>query len=681
MYPTSGIRPVSAGFRWSFGESVIRFARLGRLMLPGHGSKPRRALIATKGIVRGVMAVPATRWNQEREDDKERVRSQTDIVRVIGDVIALKAKGREYVGLCPFHDDRNPSMTVVPSKQIFKCFVCNAGGDVFSFVMRFYKMEFPEAIEMLAERAGITLTRRSPEVASAPGGVGRNDLFEANRFAVAFFRSLLAHPEHGTSARELIKRRAISPEMVASFGIGASPARSDGLLLTLQSKSLAVAPFVEAGLLKRRDDGSLYDAMRHRLIFPIHDLTGRVIAFGGRRINDEDEPKYLNSPETRLFDKSRTLFALHHASRAIQSARTAIITEGYTDAIACHQGGFPNAVATLGTALTREHAAVLRRMCDRVVLLFDGDEAGRRAADRAAEVFFAEPLDVSIVTLSRFTDAKDPDELLKRPDGADVFARALAGAEGLLEFRFARLRERLAGAGIAALTRGIEEEVGRLVEMGLAGVEPLRQRLIVKRLAGLAGVDEDTIRRIVPAGRGAPGRAARPAQATPGEGELADELERIARGRLSAADHLLGCVLCDPDLHTTLAPDERDLIGPPVYGLALLRQVAQVVFDASDAGRRPDLACVLGEVDDLGVGDAAVALASRVDLETGRDPERLRAHWRACLVRAKQDAALTRTEPKPGTSDAPDNVADRLGKLRAMHDSLGANRRVLPRGD
>jgi DNA primase len=237
--------------------------------------------------------------------------------------------------------------------------------------------------------------------------------------------------------------------------------------------------------------------------FPIQDQTGRVIAFGGRKINEEDEPKYLNSPETRLFDKSKTLYGLNHASRTIQLEKTAIITEGYTDVIACHQGGFTNAVATLGTALTREHATVLRRLCDTIVLLFDGDEAGQRAADRAVEVFFAESIDVKICTLKAYTDAKDPDELLKREDGAEVFRKALAGATDLLDYRFARLRARLAGTGLSALAKGIDEEVARYADLGLRDVPPVRQALIVRRLAQLTGVDESAIRRSIPAGRSA----------------------------------------------------------------------------------------------------------------------------------------------------------------------------------
>ncbi|QYU67639.1 DNA primase [Leptolyngbya sp. 15MV] len=273
-------------------------------------------------------------------EDKERVREASDIVRVIGEHVALKPRGREFVGLCPFHDDHKPSMWVSPAKGIYKCFSCGAGGDVFTFVQNYHSMEFRDALEYLAQRAGIELSRHKPHLGDpashdTPPDIDRKALLRANATALDFFRAILAHPEHGQTSRDIITRRQIAPEMVERFALGAAPDRWDGLLLTLQKQGTDPAPFVAAGLLKRRDSGpGLYDALRHRLIFPIHDQLGRVIAFGGRKIRDEDEPKYLNSPETPLFDKSATLYGLHQAARDIQRARVALITEGYTETIA-----------------------------------------------------------------------------------------------------------------------------------------------------------------------------------------------------------------------------------------------------------------------------------------------------------------------------------------------------------
>lgn len=620
--------------------------------------------------------------------DKDRVRDAADIVRVVGEVVALKPKGREYVGLCPFHDDHKPSMGVVPSKGIFHCFVCGSGGDVFSFVQKFHKMDFREALEFLAEKFGIALTPRKREQASVGGGespfedrgLTRSDLVGLNTRACHFFSTLLKHEEYGKAARDIISRRGISPDMVAKFSIGVAPDRWDGLVLKARHEGWSERGLLELGLLKSRESGGAYDALRNRLIFPIQDQTGRVIAFGGRKINEEDEPKYLNSPETRLFDKSRTLYALNHASRPIQLEKTAIITEGYTDVIACHQGGFENAVATLGTALTREHATILRRLCDTVVLLFDGDDAGQRAADRAVEVFFAEPLDVKICTLRDFTDAKDPDELLKREEGAEVFRAALSASKDLLDYRFTRLKARLKGSGLSALARGIDEEVSRYVELGLRDVPPVRQALIVRRLSQLSGVDEATIRRSIPAGRAARAFTPAPSQMDDATERQLDRqaavttaLAAIRAPGLSLSAHLLGCILCEGNLWLALKDELRDLIIPAAYPHPLLSELAQVVADAALHGETPDLKGVLTHCEDEHVQAVAVALHDRLDRETGSDPKVLHDHWRECVRRAE----LTAPSAAPSAGNL--SLLEQIELKRRQHASLGGNMTILPR--
>ncbi|MEM8835276.1 MAG: DNA primase, partial [Planctomycetota bacterium] len=363
---------------------------------------------------------------REFPDNRGKVLEAVDIVDVVGDSVSLKRKGSEYVGLCPFHDDHKPSMYVVPGKQIFHCFSCGAGGNAIDFVMRHHGLDFREALRALADKAGIELeqARRSGGTESASGsGVSRGELSDANAMAQSFFRAIFDHPQHGAVARTSAERRGISNEMIERFGIGASPDRFDGLLQTAQKRGVDQRVLLEAGLLKRSERGKVYDGFRNRLMFPIRDAMGRVIAFGARRLDEEDNPKYLNSPESDLFNKSRALFGLFEATKAIQRERTAIVTEGYTDVVACHQAGVEHAVAALGTAFTKEHARVLKRLCDRVVLLFDGDEAGQRAADRAIEAFFAEPIDVQIVVLP---DGADPDDMLKQEGGRERFLALVA---------------------------------------------------------------------------------------------------------------------------------------------------------------------------------------------------------------------------------------------------------------
>ncbi|MCC6661433.1 MAG: DNA primase [Phycisphaerales bacterium] len=583
-------------------------------------------------------------------EDRERVRDASDIVRVVGEHLTLKAKGREWTGLCPFHDDHRPSMNVVPGKQIFHCFVCGAGGDVFSFIQKYHKMEFREALEYLAERAGITLSKADREQGTGDkADVTRSDLVRANAAAAEYFRALLRHPEHGRAGREVIGRRAINPAMVEQFGLGVAAARWDGLMLTAAKAGLPVHHLAAAGLVKSREDGGHYDAFRNRLMFPIHDEAGRVIAFGARKIDEADEPKYLNSAETPIFEKRSTLYGLRQASRAIQADRTAIITEGYTDTIACHQAGITNAVATLGTALTLGHAARLRRYCDTVVLLFDGDDAGQRAADRAVEVFIRENLDVKIATLAGFTDAKDPDELLRRDGGVDVLRRAIAGASDLLAYRYQRLRAAVGtGAGPAAITRIVQEELERLVQIGLNELTPLRRRLILRQVAAVAGIDEASIASMVPAGRS----AARTAPATP---------PRTGRSRDETA---LGILLLSPALWESNAEIAAAILDAS-HPDAAVQRIASVAAGAVAEHGSCSLAGVLLALgDDTDTKAEAVALTEHVarTLETDELRARALAEMRAGLP---GDTALTPN--------------DRLRALRTRDRDQGGNRRVMPR--
>ncbi len=610
-------------------------------------------------------------------DDRERVLEATDIVALIGDHLTLRAKGREFVGLCPFHDDPKPSMGVVPQKQIFHCFSCGAGGNAFDFMMRYHGMTFVEALKQLAERANIELTprRRAAQVDQAEPGVTRDDLAAANRFALDFFRTILGHQQHGEVARTLIDQRGIAPAMAEMFQLGAAPDRWDGLVKTIESRGLAMEPFIAAGLVKRRESGGgFYDAMRHRLIFPILDQMGRPIAFGGRKIRDEDEPKYLNSPETALFKKGSTLFALPQAFRAIQSTRTAVITEGYTDAIACHQAGVANVVATLGTALTLSHASVLRRCCDTVVLLFDGDEAGLRAADRALEVLLREALDVRVAVLP---DELDPDEMLKQDGGADRFRAVLAHGADLLEYRYARMDERLkasgSGVGSQARARAIEEEIARLAELGLAELPPIRRQTIVRKLARLGGVDEQTILRSLPrrgAARGATTVVA-PPDRSPDRGS---DYVRASRP-VSAREHAVACLLADPLLSEDFLEQTRDVLNPAAYSSDPLGVVAGVLRDAMQAGTLGT--SLIHSIDDARARQTAIGFVAEVGRITEGKRERLVDHWQECLKRIGQEARGD--QPADQGRGTVESLEQKLERTREKHARLGGNPLAMPR--
>ena len=427
--------------------------------------------------------------------DKEKVQSATDLVRLIGEHVTLRPKGREFAGLCPFHDDKTPSMQVSPQKQIYKCFSCGAGGDAFSFVMNYHKMTFVESLKYLAERAGVELTPWKPE-----GGRGgdadrgpseRKRIAAANESAVGFYRALLRHPEHGREARAYLDRRGVSAEMIEKFGLGYAPDRWDGLVTMIRDKGWDKLGFDKASLIRPRKTGDGdFDFLRHRLVFPIFDAIGRPIAFGGRKLREEDEPKYLNSPETTLFNKSATLYGLHVAKKPIIDAKTAVIVEGYTDVIACHQAGADNVVAALGTALTPEHVRELRRYCDQVVLVMDGDAAGQKAADRAIHVFLTGDLDVAIAVLP---PGKDPDELLKA-GGLDAWQDVIARAQDALAFAFDRVRARLEDAPtVTGRQHAVEDFMDQLIQLGLTDTGGVRRSFVIAQLAELLRLSEDAV--------------------------------------------------------------------------------------------------------------------------------------------------------------------------------------------
>ena len=607
----------------------------------------------------------------------------TDLVRLIGDHVALRAKGREFVCLCPFHDDHTPSMYVVPHKQIYHCFACGAGGNAIDFMMRYHGMTYPESLRHLAERAGIELTpyrgRRSEDGSREEGEASREDIASANGMAQSFFRSVLNHAEHGRAARELLARRGISPEMVEEFGIGAAPDRWDGLVRTIEAKRLPIAPFVAAGLVKAREGGGYYDALRNRLIFTIHDQVGRAIAFGGRRINDEDEPKYLNSPETALFHKSSTLFALKQAYRAIQQERTAVITEGYTDAIACHQAGIRNVVATLGTALTERHASILRRFCDCVVLLFDSDEAGQLAADRALDVFFREPVDVKVGVLP---GGKDPDEVLKSEGGVAKVREAIASARDLLEFRFARMASKLDAAGYTpgsiARARAIEEDLQRLVDLGLHELPPIRKQTVIRKLAKLAHVGEPVILQAIPKGKskgkgsGDRGESAQPA---------------LRRTPSNHAEHVLACLLAEPRLGVAYAEECRDILKEGAYSSPPTARVAARAAELFLSAVGATLADMMNQLDDdAEARETAAAFAVHAEHFCDHDAKRLEEHLRECvrLWRHRRPLHIAQ-EPKNATAGASapggelQELNERLHAERARRQRHGGNPTALPR--
>ena len=354
-----------------------------------------------------------------------RIKEVANIVDIIGEHVSLKRSGRNYLGLCPFHADKKPSFTVNEERQIFHCFGCGVGGDVIAFYMKFHNLDFAEAVKELARRFDIPLSSSSDGESSER----RKALFEINEKAKRFFEHLLWASEVGKAGREYLKQRGLSEKTARLFGLGYAPDSYDSLVSHLRLAGVDLALAEEAGLLVRRKDGSFYDRFRRRLLFPIKDSSGRVAGFGGRIIG-EGEPKYLNTPETPVYHKGSILYGFFHTKAAIREAGFGFVVEGYLDLLSLYEAGVRESVATLGTALTPQHARLLRGLGAEWFLVFDADEAGFKAAMRAAPVFFNAGLFPRVILLP---EGHDPDSFV-REHGPRAFYALKDSAEEIFDF-------------------------------------------------------------------------------------------------------------------------------------------------------------------------------------------------------------------------------------------------------
>lgn len=366
--------------------------------------------------------------------DLEEIRQRADIVEIISPHVTLRKAGRRLVGLCPFHQEKTPSFTVDPESGLWHCFGCKAGGDLFRFVEMIEKVTFREAVELLARKYGIAPLRKADAAVSAR----RDRMIGLHADAARFFQHCLTVPA-ARRVREYVASRGMSDETVKEWGLGYAPPTWDALLKAMRRRGHSVQDLVRAGLAVARDDGA-YDRFRDRLIFPIWDATGRVIAFGGRSLPpqpgaEEQQPKYLNSPETPLFHKGRVLYGLHRARRAMADTGRAVVVEGYVDVIACHEAGLTETVGTLGTALTPDHVQALRRRVSSLVLCFDSDSAGLAAALRGRELFQRAELEVRVVTLP---PGLDPDGVL-RNQGPEALRDLVEKALPITEWELRRI--------------------------------------------------------------------------------------------------------------------------------------------------------------------------------------------------------------------------------------------------
>lgn len=427
-------------------------------------------------------------------DAKEQVRQAISIVDVVGSYMELRRSGRLFVGLCPWHDDSKPSLQVNPDRQTWKCWVCDVGGDIFSFVMKKEACDFREALTMLADRAGVKLVEQQHAKPIEPGSASdKNTLLSCVEWARQQFHECFLKSEIAAAAREYVQERGINDESIRKFSIGFAPDQWSWLIDRARSARFSPAVLEAVNLATKNDRGGVFDRFRGRLMFPIRDTQGRPIAFGGRILPGApaDSAKYINSAETRLFSKSENLYALDIAKSVVGKTRQLIVVEGYTDVILCHQHGLTDVVAVLGTALNSRHIQLIRRFADSVTLLLDGDAAGQRRTNEILELFVAAQMDLKILTLP---EEYDPAELCQEK-GGQALRDLLATAVDALEHKI-----RLATKGIDPVrdTHLANQALESILTTIAKGVDPsagvdsssLRVKQILARLARVFRLDD-----------------------------------------------------------------------------------------------------------------------------------------------------------------------------------------------
>jgi len=524
-------------------------------------------------------------------DAKEQVRQATDIVDLVGKHLELRRAGRGFVGRCPWHDDRKPSLQVNPERQTWKCWVCDIGGDVFSFVMKREGVDFLEALKMLADRAGIQIGPQQKK--AEPGSPeDKQTLYQCCDWAAKQFHEHLLRAESAAIARDYVEERNITPASVERFRVGFSPNEWSWILDRARTTPYSAKVLEAVGLLgKSERSGNYYDRFKGRVIFPIRDTQGRTIAFGGRilpKLADENAAKYVNSPETRLYTKSDTLYALDIVRNQIGKTRQLTVVEGYTDVILCHQHGATDVVACCGTALNERHIKLIKRFADTVYLVLDGDAAGQNRTNDILELFVAAQLDLRILSLP---DEYDPAEFMEEK-GGDAFRELLGGAIDALEHK---IRVATRGIDLARDTHRANlalEDILKTIASGMSAgavdAASLRAAQLIARLARQFGLSEGDVRTRF-------GQLRKGAKTTEPPAEPTPETPRSHKlSAMSAFEMELLEILC---LHAELAPTaladvaEHDLTSPTA------RELFQTYRRLEESGQSLEFNTVLAEIE------------------------------------------------------------------------------------
>lgn len=607
-------------------------------------------------------------------DAVQEVRERTDVVDLVGQYVQLKKAGRSYKGLCPFHQEKTPSFIVFPDSQNFHCFGCGRGGDVFSFYMGVERVEFREALQELARRAGVQLDNAS--VATPELDAHRNRLVEINELAATFFANILRNSAAGEPGRRLSAERGLNEEMIQRFQLGFAPDSWDALHQFLAARGIDPSIVHEAGLLQERESGGYYDRFRNRFMFPIRDRDGRVVGFGGRALGDA-MPKYLNSPQSAIFDKSSLLYALDLARDEIRKRDEVVIVEGYMDAIAAHQFGHANVVAAMGTALTEAQIGLLKRSTKRVVLALDADAAGQMATIRSLEtmqdalehddvpvpdalgiVRFERRLkaDISIVSLP---EGKDPDELIRKTP--ERWPEIVGSAQPFIAFYI----DRVAADANDADPRSKSSVIARVAPLIRQLPDRIVQSHYVDRLAARLKIDprlaESEIRRSA---------LTTSANRTVPEPVIAPQT--LGPTRLTAEDHLVGLLL----FHRSLVRDIAAQVPIELLADSRNRAVIAIVTDESIPDLEPMQ--IIAGLDDA-VADHAERLIEHLQGKPALLPGAVRkeAEWALYRVRLERLKFLQRVvsadireAQQTGDAETEGALTPKLNELAEQEKSL-----------
>ena len=513
-----------------------------------------------------------------RDEKVKEIAERLSIAEVIGEYVQLKRSGSNYLGLCPFHGEKTPSFNVNPAREIFHCFGCGAGGDIFSFVMKIEGISFPEALRKLAAKAGVTIEERPLTDAEKRQRVERDQQREIMLLTAQHYRDLLTRQPEGAEARSYLQQREVVPDVAAAYGLGYASERRDSVVQLLRGKGLPLELAGQLGIIRKGDRG-WYDLLHKRLIFPIRDSQGQPIGFAGR-VLDSSLPKYINSPESPLYHKSSVLFGSDLALRDIRQSGTAIIVEGYFDHLALYQAGVKNVLATCGTALTDGHIALLKKHAQRLCLLFDGDTAGRKATVRAMELCLEQSLPVYVINLPQ---GEDPDSFLQQ-NGVDAFQQRVSVAKPAFEQFLHWLLAKTPADSVDQRVRLLDEIIPRYQRIK----DPVERDLYQKEICRLLGIDQQAFRRRLAGQRDTSqqiisNRQQAPAQRRP-----------VARDPLQ--ETLLGLMAAYPEARQEMIRFGLDRLFDQRH-LALAEVLQTIASDAAEESVWPDLMARLEDVD------------------------------------------------------------------------------------